>query len=538
MRVAIAGVVAALMLPGSAIAGRWAVGVPAHGMAVARAALPAATVLVPGRTLVVVGSRPNLAGARYIERLDTAERKVAFANTEPYAAEQWNIDAIRAWTYWADPPQLHTVRVAVIDSGLDANHPDFLGRVAAGRSFVGSPWTTDADGHGTFVAGEIAADAFNHIGIAGAAFNAELLVAKVVDDDGSVSLEGEIQAIHWAVNNGARVINLSLGGVRDPLDHSLDSYSPAEADAVAYAYSRGAVVVAAVGNGPQSPTTPWSYADYPAALPHVLGVGAIQRNGVVPDYSNRDETFLDLTAPGAAMFSTIPRALIDAHVPQCLDVAYSNCGPSEFRGAIGTSFAAPEVSAAAALVLGANPDLSADQVVWLLERSAADQTGATGCTSCSDGHDALTGWGLVDVAEALRRATGPMPVPDGFEPNDGVGRVARQVAPPKRFHAAVDWWDDVDDVYAVFMHVGDVLYARVTPDRTRASVQLTASEPLTAGSHRAGRRPAVIRAVAVGKQLRVVVRANVRGTYYVCVTAAVRSRTPIGYAIAISASRR
>ncbi len=89
------------------------------------------------------------------------------------------------------------------------------------------------------------------------AFNARLMIAKVVEPDGSVSLRAEVAAIRWAVDNGARVINLSLGGVRDPLDPSLDTYSPLEQAAVEYACSKGVVVVAAVGNGPQSPATPW-----------------------------------------------------------------------------------------------------------------------------------------------------------------------------------------------------------------------------------------------------------------------------------------
>ena len=107
----------------------------------------------------------------------------------------------------------------------------------------------------------------------------------------------------------ARVINLSLGGVRDPLDPRLDTYSPLEQAAVEYAYSRGVVVVAAVGNGPQSPATPWQFAHYPAALPHVIGVSAVRQDGSVPDYSNRDAVYNDLAAPGAAIFSTIPQQL-------------------------------------------------------------------------------------------------------------------------------------------------------------------------------------------------------------------------------------
>ncbi len=106
------------------------------------------------------------------------------------------------------------------------------------------------------------------------------------------------------------MINLSLGGVRDPMNPALDSYSPLEQAAVEYAYSKGVVVVAAVGNGPQSPATPWNYAAYPAALPHVIGVSADTQTGAVPDYSNRDAIYNDLAAPGDNIFSTIPANLV------------------------------------------------------------------------------------------------------------------------------------------------------------------------------------------------------------------------------------
>ena len=191
------------------------------------------------------------------------------------------------------------VNVAVIDSGIDGTPSRVRGpdRRRRGPSSAARR-TRDDQGHGTFVAGEIAANPFNGLGIAGLAFNARLLIAKVVEPDGSVSLKAEVAAIRWAVDNGARVINLSLGGVRDPLDPTLDTYSPLEQAAVEYAYSKGAVVVAAVGNGPQSPATPWQFADYPAALPHVIGVGAVRQDGSVPDYSNRDAVYVDLAAPG------------------------------------------------------------------------------------------------------------------------------------------------------------------------------------------------------------------------------------------------
>lgn len=269
----------------------------------------------------------------------------AFDNLEPLAAKEWYLQQDQAWTFWATKPSLVPVKVAVIDSGIDGTHPEFVGRIVAARSFVGGSPFRDEDGHRTFGAGQIAANPFNNEGIAGLAFNAQLMIAKVVGADGDVSLQAEVAAIHWAVDNGARVINLSLGGVRDPLDSSLDTCSPLEQAAVEYAYSKGAVVVAAVGNGPQSPATPWNFAHYPSALPHVIGVSAIRQNGSVPDYSNRDTVYNDIGAPGDAMFSTIPLELIDSTSPACAGHPYSDCGPFEFRNAIGTSFATPQVSA-------------------------------------------------------------------------------------------------------------------------------------------------------------------------------------------------
>ena len=242
---------------------------------------------------------------------------LAFPNTEPDAAQQWYLSQDNAWSYWPTMPTLARVKVAVIDSGIDAGHPEFAGRVAGGISFVDSSWRTDTCGHGTFVAGEIAANPGNGIGIAGMAFNASLLIAKVVQSDCDVSTSGEIRAIRWAANQGARVINLSIGGLRDPSDTELDSYSAGEQAAIEYAWSKGALVVAAVGNATQAPRTPWPFADYPAALPHVLGVGAVEENGAVPAYSNRDPQYVDIAAPGGPIFSTIPRGLGDASIPGC-----------------------------------------------------------------------------------------------------------------------------------------------------------------------------------------------------------------------------
>jgi subtilisin family serine protease len=458
----------------------------------------------------------------------------AFDNLEPLAAKQWYLEHDNAWSYWPTQPDLFAVKVAVIDSGVDGSHPEFAGRIVAARSFVGGSPYRDEQGHGTFVAGEIAASPFNGEGIAGLAFNASLMIGKVVRADGTVSLSAEVAAIHWAVDNGARVINLSLGGVRDPLDPSLDTYSPLEQAAIAYATSKNVVVVAAVGNGPQSPATPWGFAHYPAALPHVIGVSAVRQDGSVPDYSNRDVVYNDLAAPGDAIFSTIPQQLIDATRPGCTDHPYSDCGPFEFRDAIGTSFAAPQVSAAAALLLGQEPTLTSDQVSWLLERSAADATASTGCAKCPAGRDLYTGWGTLDVLDALTRLTaGGLPTPDRYEPNDDAGPWAHAIPPlPRTIAASLDYWDDNIDVYRVHLNRGTRLFARLTP--SHGTVRLSVWAPGTGHVEGLDNTSPVARSRRVGAQARLSYRAPLGGVYYVEAKLASPSREPVQYTLALS----
>ncbi|HZQ16681.1 MAG TPA: S8 family serine peptidase [Gaiellaceae bacterium] len=479
--------------------------------------------------------RARVVAALAVAALAAPVAAAAFANTEPLAAEEWYLDADRAWSFWPSEPQLFTVRVAVVDSGIDGTHPDLVGRVVAAKSFVGGSPYVDEQGHGTFVAGEIAANPANGIGIAGLAFNARLVVAKVVAADGTVPLQAEVAGIRWAVDQGARVINLSLGAVRDPLDRSLDAYSPLEQAAIDYAWSKGVVVVAAVGNGPESPATPWRFADYPAALPHVIGVSAVREDGSVPDYSNRDAVYNDLAAPGDGIFSTIPVPLT-ARLPQCAGRPYSDCGPADFRDAIGTSFAAPQVSAAAALLLGQDPELRPEQVAYLLERGADDANTTTGCGRCAAGRDALTGWGLLDVQGALSLlASGPLPPPDRYEPNDDAGPWSHALPPlPASIQATLDYWDDQNDVYRLLLRRGERLYARLSPAQSaRVSLALWPPGTQRVESLASGLGPLAESHLA-GGQSRLAYTAAETGVYYLQAKLVTRTRMPVVYRLAVS----
>lgn len=482
----VAAVLVGVASPGAAEAARFAVGV-APGADPARLSekLEAKTggrvePLAPFAVVLEARSAAGAAqipGVAYVERLGTRGRRLAFAPSDPMFGRQWYVGAVKGFDAWPQRPTLPGMRVAVIDSGIDGGHPEFLGRIAGHKSFVGGSALQDAHGHGTFVAGLVAASLGNGEGIAGMAFPAQLLVAKVVRSDGVVPLEAEAKAIRWAVDSKAQVINLSLGGVRDPFDLARDAFSPLEADAVAYAIRKGVIVVAAVGNGEQAPEQPWRFASYPAALPHVVGVSAVARDGSVPTFSNRDPQYNDIAAPGDELFSALPRTLT-ALRPTCEAQGYSDCGPPEYRRPQGTSFAAAIVSAAAVLVRGSWPAARREQVVGLIERSATDMTPATGCRRCTDGRDPVSGWGMLDVATAVNYPGALAPI-DQYETNDDAGSRAWRVSQRNAsIRATLDYWNDQNDVYAVRLRKGGRLFATLT-GKTSANVNLVLWKPGT-----------------------------------------------------------
>jgi subtilisin family serine protease len=397
----------------------------------------------------------------------------AFTPANAYYAKQWYLGQDRAFDAWLAPPLLAPVKVAIVDSGVDCSLPDLENQIAKAKSFVqGSP-CIDNQGHGTIVAGEIAGE-LDTGGVVGLAYSSQLLVAKVVAADGTIPLKAEAAGIRWAVDQGARVVNLSFGAVRDPIDPSLDSYSKVEAQAVAYAVRKGAVVVAAVGNSDEAYTTPWPYASWPAALPHVIGVGALTKSGNVPDFSDQDPRFVDIAAPGVGIFSTFPKNLTAAQ-PTCAEQGYTGCAIGDYNKPEGTSFAAPQVAAAAAVLFGVEPSLTASQVTRILERHTDDVNATDGCAQCPVGRDKYSGWGRLDVAKAVDfvNSNNQMPPSDRFEPNDSVSQAHKLWGRRVAFDATLDYWDDPKDVYAVRLVRGERLHVRVAARWSNAAVSLS-----------------------------------------------------------------
>jgi len=461
----------------------------------------------------------------------------SFTPNDPLAPRQYYLNQDHAFdAFGPDLPVLNPVRIAIIDSGLDGGHPEFpRSRIWQARSWVGGSALTDEDGHGTFVAGEIAAAINNNEGIAGMAFPSQLVIAKIARSDQTIDVRDEAQAIRWAVDVGARVINLSIGGLRNPFNPKVDTFSQVEADAIEYAVRKGAILVAAVGNSDEAPQSPWPYASYPAALPHVVGVSALSPSGNVPNFSDRDRIFNDISAPGQEIYSTLPRALTSFR-PLCTNQGYSDCGPDEFRHAAGTSFAAPQVTAAAAVLLALKPTLQSDQVVNILERSATDVNASNGCRTCPLLRDSLSGWGRLDVSKAVAALDGVLPAPDRYEPNDdAASQSAKLTAAVTSVKATIDFWDDNIDVYKIYLRSGQRLRLGLNGP-AGATSNLLLWKPGT--KHVNDLRKQNLRAaqaIGPGSSHRLGYRVRKKGWYYVEVKVTTRGSGP--YELTITRSR-
>lgn len=289
-------------------------------------------------------------------------RKVTLTPNDTYYYLQWGLEKIKAPTGWAyETGGSNEVTIAVVDTGVDLNHPDLSAKVVAGKDIVNNDNNAQDDhGHGTHVAGIAAASTNNSRGVAGVSWEAKIMPIKVLDSDGSGYDSWVAQGIREAVDRGADVINLSLGGA---------GYSATLKSATDYAYANNVLVVAAAGNSGDS--TPL----YPASNPYVMGVGATNENDKRAYFSTYNSS-VDISAPGEMIAST-----------------YWYYGSHVYAYLSGTSMATPHIAGLAALVKSKWPGYSASQIASRIQ-TFADDLGPYG-------RDDYYGYGRINLADTL-----------------------------------------------------------------------------------------------------------------------------------------
>ncbi|MES9874801.1 MAG: S8 family serine peptidase [Candidatus Sedimenticola sp. 6PFRAG7] len=306
----------------------------------------------------------------------------AFAYMSPndpyYFPYQWNMERIgmeSAWDYNAGAG----VTVAVIDTGVRESLLDLAGTLfTAGYDFVNSDLDPNDDkGHGSHVAGTVAQTTNNSLGVTGIAYNATLMPVKVLNKRGTGTIDDIADGVYFATDNGADIINMSLGG---------PSYTETLENAVNYAWNHGVVVICAAGNESSSEPA------YPAAYENAVSVSATTYGDSLASYSNYGDT-IDIAAPGGDTGDNNG----DGYDDMILQNTFLRRNEGYYFYA-GTSMASPHVAAVAALVKSANPELSNIEIRGILE-STAEDLGATGW-------DQSFGYGLVDAYAAVQAAGG------------------------------------------------------------------------------------------------------------------------------------
>jgi thermitase len=305
---------------------------------------------------------------------------VVWSPNDQHYGSQWQYTTIQAPEAWDLHKGINTVRVAVLDTGIDRSHQDLQGKVVNAVNFTTSRFVDDRHGHGTHVAGSVSAATNNSIGVAGTAPFVKLDSVKVLSDTGSGSWSGIANGIMWAADHGSKVINLSLGGT---------SSSSTLENAVNYAWGKGVVVVAAAGNNGN--TTLF----YPAAYGNVIAVAATNSSDSKASWSNYG-TWVDVAAPGVNILSTV------------MGNKYEAWG--------GTSMASPHVAGLAALLFSAKPGATAGEVRSLIQNNADAITG-TGTTSGS-----LWKYGRINAYRSLLPLV-PVAAPTGLTAAGGNAKV-------------------------------------------------------------------------------------------------------------------
>ncbi|MFF7563516.1 type VII secretion-associated serine protease mycosin [Streptomyces pseudovenezuelae] len=301
------------------------------------------------------------------------------AHADGIRAKQWALDAMHTQQAWQTTKGAG-VTVAVLDTGVENDHPDLVGNVLTGKDMIGFGATRGDRSwarHGTAMAGIIAGHGHgvgNGDGVMGIAPEAKILPVRVILEDGDPARakarntrgNALAEGIRWAADHGADVINLSLG------DDSASAHPEAgEDDAVQYALSKGSVVVASAGNGGEK----GDHISYPAAYPGVIAATAVDKFGTRASFSTR-RWYATVAAPGD-------------------DVVIADPDHKYYEG-WGTSAASAFVSGAAALVKAAHPDLTPAQIKRLLEDTARNAP--------AGGRDDSRGFGFIDPAAALKAA--------------------------------------------------------------------------------------------------------------------------------------
>ena len=315
---------------------------------------------------------------------------------DPVFPDQWGLAQIKAPAAWARGDKGSGATIAVVDTGVDLVHPDVAANLVPGTDLTaadaqGCPGPQDENGHGTHVAGIAAAVTNNGIGVAGTAPAAKVMPVRVLDADGNGDDPIVVKGIKYAADHGAKVINLSLGG--QPIIGEAPPLNQEIADAVKYAYSRGALVVAAAGN------ESLPLCSYPAAAENAVCVGATDRRGLPSFYSNfpvSPENSVGVRAPGG---------IGDPIMCEDSEDIWSSIWPGDVSdcsgsGALGgydtlagTSMAAPYVSGVAALLAGKG--LSAGQILECLSTTSSN----------GGAYDPVMGYGIVDADAATSKCS-------------------------------------------------------------------------------------------------------------------------------------
>ena len=298
--------------------------------------------------------------------------RAGFKVNDPDYAKQWNLKQIKAEGAWNKGIKGKGATVAVIDTGISQGPDLKKTKFVPGYDFVNDrKQATDDNGHGTHVAGTIAQSTNNNYGVAGVAFEAKLMPLKVLSRLGGGTVSDIAEAIRFAADNGADVINMSLGGGGE---------SKLMREAIDYAYNKGVVVVAAAGNNGVSS------ASYPALYDKVIGVSATGPDQQKTTYSNYG-TGVDIAAPGGTTRTQESDGILQETINP------RTTGEFQFKYFQGTSMAAPHVAGVAALVKSTERNVSPERVLEILQASA------TGTGNDRENH---FGAGLLNAAQAMK----------------------------------------------------------------------------------------------------------------------------------------